>query len=1138
MPANPNTTATLELNAVDNTTPVIRRVTGATDGLRASYDKLGGSLTQMQGVALKATGVLGALGVTAAAAGMLKFVADTIKATAALDDMAEQTGATVENLSKLREVAKIGGHEFGGITDAIGKMIKGLKGADEEGQAAGKALGFLNVSAKDSNGRFRDSAEILQDVAKALAKYEDGGNKIALLQDLLGKSGAKYASLLKDMAEAGDTQAKVTSAQAAEAEKLEKNWNRLKIAGEDWKRGMVMTLTEGLNPLIERMLKAQKEGSLLAQILAESGKQMGRAGANVPFVPGMVMRGLGSMADAYENRRRPMSIRPSWKLGQSITEEFPDPTPPFTPIPLNYATETKKAAGATEDLDATYRGLLKTLKEKLLVDQELSEVNKLQLALDALSAKNRATITKQREAELKALASEFDLRKRRKDQMENEAKNEEALQKIRQEGADLIAEEDNKRIAAYASSQKTIEQIKFETTLIGLSNEAREEAIALRALEESGIKKTDAAYENEVRRLREALSLRQGAQRADEMRKRESEEWERLWGTVEQTGKSAFVHLLSEGRSSFESIGKALKASVIDVLYQLTARKWIIEIGTGIAGSLGISTAANATSGGGLMGGFNLASMGNTVSGWLGGPSLGSGGLASALGLGGASSAATSFSAMAGADIALGGLGGSAGAAALGGSAAGGFASLGALGPIGLAVGGALLVSSLLGKKGGPKQSELAIRGLDSGLLGLEPINVNGAGNIDARNPAYDQAAALLNQIPAGMRGGLVGKSVTTGPSDSAEAMVKALFDLQEVQAALKSAAESTEALAKAEEAAGALSQQRRQMDIMLMEAQGFAAEALAMRRADEKAAMDATLRPLADQIFAAQDLARANEEAARAQQAAADEAERAAAEAAQAAEELARAHQLVAQETERARIQAEQLAEQEAELARLYAVQVSARRRELEIELLEAQGNAEAALSARRTDALAALDESLRPLQQQIYATLDAARAADQARAAQEALTASYEKMRDALKTAQFSSLFEYTRGRALAGMGVEGTVSGGRYNVPGFASGGDFGGGMRLVGERGPEIEITGPSRIMSNQAISRMMDVTGVISEVRALRDDLRVGHIAIAQNTGKSARILDRWNGNGAPVRALDPAEPIEVSVVASVPVPVA
>ena len=42
--------------------------------------------------------------------------------------------------------------------------------------------------------------------------------------------------------------------------------------------------------------------------------------------------------------------------------------------------------------------------------------------------------------------------------------------------------------------------------------------------------------------------------------------------------------------------------------------------------------------------------------------------------------------------------------------------------------------------------------------------------------------------------------------------------------------------------------------------------------------------------------------------------------------------------------------------------------------------------------------------------------------------------------------------------------------YNKPAaFAGGGDFGGGLRLVGERGPELELTGASRILNNSQLA---------------------------------------------------------------------
>lgn len=42
----------------------------------------------------------------------------------------------------------------------------------------------------------------------------------------------------------------------------------------------------------------------------------------------------------------------------------------------------------------------------------------------------------------------------------------------------------------------------------------------------------------------------------------------------------------------------------------------------------------------------------------------------------------------------------------------------------------------------------------------------------------------------------------------------------------------------------------------------------------------------------------------------------------------------------------------------------------------------------------------------------------------------------------------------------------------VPGFANGGNFAGGLRMVGERGPEIEATGSSKIIPSSRLSNMM------------------------------------------------------------------
>lgn len=87
--------------------------------------------------------------------------------------------------------------------------------------------------------------------------------------------------------------------------------------------------------------------------------------------------------------------------------------------------------------------------------------------------------------------------------------------------------------------------------------------------------------------------------------KKQAADWKALWGTVEQTGKSVFVGLLSNGQSAMAGIGKAIQASIIDMLYQVTAKQWFISVGASISGVgvAGVAQAAGAAGATGSTGG-------------------------------------------------------------------------------------------------------------------------------------------------------------------------------------------------------------------------------------------------------------------------------------------------------------------------------------------------------------------------------------------------------------------------------------------------------------------------------------------------------------------------------------------------------
>jgi len=85
----------------------------------------------------------------------------------------------------------------------------------------------------------------------------------------------------------------------------------------------------------------------------------------------------------------------------------------------------------------------------------------------------------------------------------------------------------------------------------------------------------------------------------------------------------------------------------------------------------------------------------------------------------------------------------------------------------------------------------------------------------------------------------------------------------------------------------------------------------------------------------------------------------------------------------------------------------------------------------------------------------------------------------------------------------------------VNGYAGGGDFGGGWRIVGEGGPELEYTGPSHIYSNSQSKNILNFTELAAEIKAMRNEMRAGNIAIAKNTRKAAIVLDKMDGIGMP-----------------------
>lgn len=231
----------------DNKTAI---VITARDDTAAAFAAVQSSLGGLSAAAARLP-LLGGLLAGLSFTGIVKGAVDS---AAALDDMAEVTGASVENLSKLQAVAKVSGVDMGTVESAMVRLTKALAGADDESKGAAKALAVLGLSMDELRGM--DSADALTAVARALAQYEDGAGKTAAAIAILGKNGAQALPYLKDLAEAGSLNASVTAQQAAEAEKLQKSWNRMTNDVAMLARSIVMDLVPALNQVASLSNKA------------------------------------------------------------------------------------------------------------------------------------------------------------------------------------------------------------------------------------------------------------------------------------------------------------------------------------------------------------------------------------------------------------------------------------------------------------------------------------------------------------------------------------------------------------------------------------------------------------------------------------------------------------------------------------------------------------------------------------------------------------------------------------------------------------------------------------------------------------------------------------------------------------------
>ena len=808
---------------------------------------------------------LGGIGGGLSAAAFGTWIKSAIDFQDQLNDLNKTTDIAVSKLAGISLMSKQTGSDLTGMAQAMNKLTLEMGKAPEK-------FAKIGITAKSPLEAFGQLSDIFKSI-------EDPQLRAAVAAEALGKSWASTAPALSegskaiaDMVARGEELAGITKLDAEMADAFNDSMSELQLA----LMGTASNLAGDMLPLLTELVKSLTDVTASANntetpfnILTETLRALIVIGGNVAFVIHGIAVEIGGMA-AQAVAFGSGNFSQAAQIGRDMTADAERRRVAFDAWEQRMMSAGTAASSLGNETDALSRRMAANAKATL----SAAEAARLKAFVDAAASKKAADeLKKQREEDEK-----FRIAWGRADatrQGDAVLKRNEEEAKALAAAIDGLTESRNRQFDADAkvikSAEDMVKQAQFELSIMGLSNVEREKAIALRQLEATGIDKATLKYAE----LAEAISKTVTDRAA---MKKQIDDFQNVWNSIDRTAQQTFTNIFEGGQDAFTKLRDTLKATLLDLLYQMTVRKWVFNLAanvtgasSGVAGVVGQSVLGQA---GNALGLGSMFSGGGTLTGYasqaLGAVGLGNVG-AGLAGVGG------SFASSVGAGLATDALG----ATVAEGAAA---ATLGAGSTIGAAIpyiGAALVAGQALGlfdSKGGPKtiggaSDAATIQATVAATLaqfGIKPTGLR-VGGFSAADPMGDSLTQLQTALFRGdtalysrqdRLGGFenVGRSSEELAAAWAEetaritlAALQATLEpkyqqyLREVDANTSSADAINAALARVTTA--------RTLEERLLELSSTEAENLARARARELDAMDETLRPLLRQIQAQEDL-------------------------------------------------------------------------------------------------------------------------------------------------------------------------------------------------------------------------------------------------------------------------------------------
>jgi hypothetical protein len=602
---------------------------------------VGGSMDRIGRMAGQAKAALGAIAGVLSVAAFATWIQGAIDAADAAGKFSDKTGVAVKDVAGLQM-----SFELGGVSAE--KMVKSMSKLSKEIVDQNKVFETLGIKTKDAQGYFLSTRDVLHAVADEFAEMENGALKTAKAVAIFGETGVDLipmlnggSAALREMDEMAKKLGLTMSAEtAAKAGEFNDTLDLLKTGSQGVARGVAAELLPTLTSLSGAFLTSMTEGNKLsrtAEVIGTALKGLYTVGVIVAEVfntVGSVVAGVvaqvttridgffavvdkiragefsAAMDQVTENTRQQSALMND--IGQDLANGWQSS---MKSISAAWSGEGDAAVAAMAKTAKAQQDLLAAqdkrdaaaLKAKQVSDaarkaQEAyiagiqKEVAELGLSATAIKLREGALLGLA-PAELRAAAAAL----AKRDAYIEEKKRADELKKVNEKA---IADSDA-IVAGIGEETRTIRE-KIKT--YGLLPEAitRGKIAELEASKQS-VNLTEANIADIQRRIDALgeLAAAQGSSARQDIEKKAIEDnikaQASMWESIESTAHDTFVSIFDSGKSAFDRLRDTLKNGLLDLLYQMTVKKWIFSISASVTGGAsGMAQAAGMPGVGGM----------------------------------------------------------------------------------------------------------------------------------------------------------------------------------------------------------------------------------------------------------------------------------------------------------------------------------------------------------------------------------------------------------------------------------------------------------------------------------------------------------------------------------------------------------